>query len=232
MSYLLLEGGSEFGGGMSEPDLRAIELAGGPDAPIAILPTAAAPDHNHERAGNNGIRWFRSIGATNIDLVPVTDKESANDPAIAARIRSARFIYMLGGFPRHLGETLKDSLVWQAALEAHEDGAVIGGSSAGAMVMCEHYYDPYERKLLQGLKLLPNSCVLPHFNGMGKSWLKQLAGLLPDANLIGIDERTGMLNDLSGEWTVYGAGKVTLQRGGKTEVHGRGETFRIHTDPS
>lgn len=36
---------------MSEPDLRAIELAGGFDAPIAILPTAAAPDNNHKRAG-------------------------------------------------------------------------------------------------------------------------------------------------------------------------------------
>jgi cyanophycinase len=227
MSYLLLEGGSEFGGGMSEPDLRAIELAGGPDAPIAILPTAAAPDHNHERAGNNGVRWFRSIGATNIDLVPVTDKDSANDLGMARRIRSARFIYMLGGFPRHLGETLKDSLVWQAALEAHEDGAVIGGSSAGAMVMCEHYYDPYERKLLEGLKLLPNSCVLPHYNSMGKGWTGPLAALLPDATLIGIDERTGMLNDTSGEWTVHGTGKVTLLRGGKTEIHARGETFQI-----
>ncbi|WP_345105299.1 hypothetical protein [Candidatus Villigracilis vicinus] len=34
MGYLLLEGGAEFGGRMSEPDLRAIELAGGVDAPI------------------------------------------------------------------------------------------------------------------------------------------------------------------------------------------------------
>src|SRR5258705_2374972 len=57
MGVLLLEGGAEFGGGMSEPDLQAIELAGGFDAAICILPTAAAPDHNHKHAGNNGIRW-------------------------------------------------------------------------------------------------------------------------------------------------------------------------------
>ena len=29
MGYLLLEGGAEFGGGMRDPDLKAIELAGG-----------------------------------------------------------------------------------------------------------------------------------------------------------------------------------------------------------
>ena len=45
------------------------------DAPITILPTAAAPDNNHEWAGRNGQRWFRSLGASHVDLVPVTDKQ-------------------------------------------------------------------------------------------------------------------------------------------------------------
>ncbi len=227
MSHLLLEGGAEFGGSMSEPDLRAIELAGGPDAPIAILPTAAAPDNNHRRAGNNGTRWFRSLGASHIDVVPVIDRSCANDPALAARIRPARFIYMLGGFPGHLGETLKGSLVWQAALAAYDEGAVIGGSSAGAMVICEHYYDPYESKVLEGLKLLPNSCVIPHHNSSGSSWAGQLAAQLPEDTLIGIDERTGLLNEPLGSWTAYGAGNVTLYHEGQTEVHGRGETFQL-----
>jgi cyanophycinase len=232
MSYVLLEGGAEFGGSMSEPDLRAIQLAGGPDAPIAILPTAAAPDNNHRRAGNNGAQWFRSLGASHIDIVPVIDRSSANDPALAARIRSARFIYMLGGFPGHLGETLKGSLVWQAALEAYEQGTVIGGSSAGAMVMCEHYYDPYQSKVLEGLKLLPNSVIIPHHNSSGSSWAERLAAELPEDTLIGIDERTGLLNEPSGSWTVYGAGMVTLYHDGQTTVHRRGETFQIFKDPS
>ena len=224
---ILLEGGAEFGGSMSEPDLRAIQMAGGLDALIAILPTAAAPDNNHKRAGNNGAQWFRSLGALHVDVVPVTDQSSANDPALVARIRTARFIYMLGGFPGHLGETLKGSLVWRAALEAYEQGAVIGGSSAGAMVMCEHYYDPYESKVLDGLMLLPNSCVIPHHNSSSRNWVERLTAQLPEDVLIGIDERTGLLNDSSGNWTVYGAGMVTLYRDGKTEIHGRNETFQI-----
>ena len=71
MGNLLLEGGAEFGGRMSEPDLRAIELAGGSDIPICIIPTAAAPDRNHKRAGNNGVHWFQSLGAKNVFAVDV-----------------------------------------------------------------------------------------------------------------------------------------------------------------
>jgi len=225
MGYLLLEGGAEFGGRMSEPDLRAIELAGGFDSPICIIPTAAAPDHNHKRAGDNGIRWFKSLGAKNVFIADVIDSTSANDTSLAASIRTSRLIYLLGGFPRHLGETLANSVCWQAALDAYEQGAVIAGSSAGAMVLCEHYYDPYEEKLLRGLNLIPDACVLPHHNNFGKAWAKQLSQLLPDAVLIGIDEQTGMINEGDGKWRVYGAGKITLYRGEQAASHGRGQTF-------
>lgn len=225
MGCLILEGGAEFGGRMSEPDLRGIDLAGGFDAPIAILPTAAAPDNNHKRAGNNGVRWFQSLGAKNVFSLDVIDSKSANDAVLAASIRTSKLIYLLGGFPHHLGETLKDSVCWSAALEARQNGAVIAGSSAGAMVLCEHYYDPYERKLLRGLNLLPNACVLPHHNQFGKAWANQMRQMLPEAVLIGIDEATGMVNDASGKWQVYGGGEVTLYRSGSTVGYGRGETF-------
>ncbi len=148
---------------------------------IVILPTAAAPDHNHLRAGRNGQRWFESLGASRVDVVPVVDKPSADNSDFAARVESARLIYLLGGFPRYLCETLRDSRVWLAALEAHRDGALIAGSSAGAMVLCEHYYDPYEGKLLQGLSLLGNICILPHHNRSGKNWASKLRSLIPQA---------------------------------------------------
>jgi len=210
---------------MSEPDLRAIELAGRFEAPICIIPTAAAPDHNHKRAGNNGIRWFRSLGAKNVHVVDVINAVSANDSSLAASIRTSHLIYLLGGFPRHLGETLANSACWHAALDAYEQGAVIAGSSAGAMVLCEHYYDPYEKKLLRGLNLVSNACVLPHHNNFGRSWAKQLIQLLPNVTLIGIDERTGMVTDANGGWHIHGAGEITLYRGEQIQSHVRGETF-------
>src|SRR5258708_11620099 len=112
--YLLLEGGAELGGQMSEPDRRAIELAGGPESLISIIPTAAAPDNNHQRAGRNGVNWFKSLGATHVESLPLIDKASASDPAIAGKISQSRLIYMLGGFTCYLGETLKQDASLQA----------------------------------------------------------------------------------------------------------------------
>jgi len=227
--YLLLEGGAEFGGQMSEPDRRAIDLAGGLDTPITIIPTAAAPDNNHQRAGNNGVRWFHRLGASQVESLPLIDKASANDPHLAAKISQSRLIYMLGGFTGYLGETIKDSASWQAMLKAYMSEAVIAGSSAGAMVMCQYYYDPARGNVVEGLNLLPNTCVLPHHNTFGKAWASRLTNLLPEAILLGIDEQTGMLDDgpegRKVGWRVYGKGSVTLYHHGKSTVYRSGESF-------
>ena len=224
---LLLEGGAEFGGRMSEPDLRALELAGGLDSLVCIIPTAAAPDNNYKHAGEQGVRWFHKLGATNVFALNLVDCDCANDSALADSIRAAKLIYLLGGFPRYLAETLSNSLCWRAALDAAEQGTVIAGSSAGAMVLCEHYYDPYEKTLLRGLNLIPNTCVIPHHDNFGKEWVSQLIHLLPNATLLGIDERTGMLNEPDGLWTVYGAGGVTIYKDGQATAHWQGDEFSI-----
>ena len=227
--YILLEGGAEFGGQMSEPDRRAIELAGGPDALISIIPTAAAPDNNDQRAGRNGVNWFKSLGATDVQSLPLIDKASANDPAIADQISQSRLIYLLGGFTGYLAETLKDSASWQAMLNAYSQGAVIAGSSAGAMVLCQYYNDPGRSQIVEGLGLLPNTCVLPHHNTLGKGWAQRMTVYLPNAVLLGIDEQTGMLDDGDGgrkiSWRIYGQGAVTLYRNGQPTIYKAGESF-------
>jgi cyanophycinase len=231
--YLLLEGGVEFGGKMAGPDRRAMQLAGGVDAQISIIPTAAAPDNNYRRAGNNGVNWFRGLGATRVDWLPVIDKPSANDAHHANTLFRSRLIYMLGGFTGFLGETLKGSACEDAMWRASEQGAVIAGSSAGAMVMCQYYFDPGAGQVVEGLNFVPNACVLPHHNTFGKHWAARLTKLLPGVTLLGIDERTGMLDDAdetrnedSGKhWRVYGQGDVTVYRDGQVSVYHSGETL-------
>jgi len=226
MGYLILEGGAEFGGRMREPDLKAIELAGGFGAPIRIIPTAAAPDHNHQRAGNNGIRWFQSLGAKDVVSLPLIDKASANDESLAKSLREAKLIYILGGFTGYLGETLKGSAAWEAVLEAYHSGAVIAGSSAGAMVMCGFYYDLNQGQVVEGLNLVPNSIVLPHHNTFGKSWASRLLEIV-QVTLIGIDEQTGMVDDGAQTWTVYGRGDVTLYQNRQVEIYPSGKSFSV-----
>jgi cyanophycinase len=230
MGYLLLEGGAEFGGHMEMPDRRAMELAGGPDAPISIIPAAAAPDNNHERAGRNGVHWFKSLGATNVTAVPLIDRASADDPTVVRALDRARLIFMLGGFPRHLRESLFQSDAWAAMLIAHREGAVIGGSSAGAMVLCDSFYDPRSNKVIKGLELLRGACILPHHNAFGKTWATRLTQLLPEAILVGIDEETGMLDDgPNGGWQIYGKGGVTLYYPHGQVRYESGQPFSLNT---
>jgi cyanophycinase len=225
---MLLAGGAEFGGRMADPDLRAIELAGGVDTRISIIPTAAAPDHNHERAGRNGVRWFESLGARNVAALPLIDRTSADSPAIVAALCDSRLFYLLGGFPHYLGQTLRGSASWHAIAAAQHAGAIVAGSSAGAMVLCQHYYNPESSQVLEGLGMLPNACVLPHHNTFGKGWAARLAALLPESVLLGIDERTAMLDDgEGGAWRVYGQGAVTLYQHGQVIVHTSGAAFEL-----
>lgn len=226
MGYLLLEGGAEFGGDMRAPDLKAIELAGGFDMPIRIIPTAAAPDNNHQRAGNNGVRWFQSLGAKDVLSLPLIDKASANDEGIANSLREAKLIYILGGFPGYLEKTLKGSAAWEAVLQAYHASAVIAGSSAGAMVICEFFHDPNKGQVMAGLNLVKNSIVLPHHNTFGHSWASRLLEILP-VTLIGIDEQTGMIDDGAQTWTVHGAGNVTLYQNRQVEIHSSGKSFSV-----
>jgi cyanophycinase len=226
--HIVLEGGAEFGGRMAEPDLQAIDLAGGPGAPIRIIPAAAAPDHNHARAGGNGVRWFKHLGATDVEWLPLLDRTSADRPEIAGAVGAARLIYLLGGFPHHLGQSLLGSAAWRAILAAHAAGAVVAGSSAGGMVLCEHYYDPLSARVFAGLNMVPRVCVLPHHNTFGAGWAPRLAAQLPDSVLLGVDERTGLIDNGDGEaWRVYGAGAVTLYQRGEPTAYGAGQTFRL-----
>ena len=215
MGYILLAGGAEFSDRMEKPDRRAIELAGGFSASINIIPAAAAPDNNHQRAAHNGIRWFKKLGAVNVAALPLIDRKSADDPVVVKSLQQSKMIYMPGGFPQHLAQSLAGSDSWQAILAAHQAGAVIAGSSAGAMILCDHYYDPYEKNIFGGLSLIADACILPHHDTFGKSWAPELAQRLPGVVLIGIDEHTGMLNDgPAHQWQIYsdGAGGVTLYK--------------------
>ncbi|GCE22338.1 hypothetical protein KDK_61380 [Dictyobacter kobayashii] len=198
---------------------------------ISIIPTAAAPDHNHRRAGQNGVNWFQHLGATNVKSLPLIDKASANAEEIVAALNQSNLIYLLGGFPHFLGQTLLKSRSWEAMRQAYERGAVLGGSSAGAMILCQYYFDPQSKKVVEGLGLIPQACVLPHHNAFGSNWAAQLTKLLPQALLLGIDEQTGMINDSGSTqknvWHVYGKGTVTLYHNGDTSVYKAGEPFEV-----
>jgi cyanophycinase len=209
--YILLQGGAEFKGQMAISDRRAIELAGGYQVQIDIIPAAAAPDNNHLQAGENGASWFKQLGAQRVVSRPLIDNTTAQDTDLADDLGTSQFIYLLGGFPGHLAAALHHSRCFAKMLDAWKNGAVLGGSSAGAMVLAEYFYDPVEKMIKPGLGLLANICIIPHFQKFGGTWTNTIQHHLPHLQIVGIDEETGIINDaMTGGWTVYGKGQVYL----------------------
>jgi cyanophycinase len=218
MGFILLAGGAEFGGQMELADRQAIELAGGPGAPVRIVPAAAAPDNNYRRAGEKGVDWFKYLGATNVSSLPLIDSTSADDPAVVESLSKAGLIYLLGGFPGHLARSLQGSRSWHAIVSTYKTGAVIAGSSAGAMVLCDYYYDPGSSQVVQGLELIKGLCILPHHDTFGQNWAANLVKQLPNTILLGIDEETGVIFRVSdGLGIIRGKGKLTIYKNGKIE---------------
>jgi cyanophycinase len=223
---LLLEGGAEFKGRMAEVDRAALKVARGRS--ITIIPAAAVPECGQEQAGRNGADWFRTLGAHDVHSTGWVDRESSQDPAIALAVRDSGLIFLPGGSPRYLAEALRGSPVWEAVVTAHASGAVVGGSSAGAMVLCEVYYDPPEARVRAGLGLLPGICILPHYDTFGRTWVSTLRCAAAGVLLVGIDEETGMVNDgPGGRWTVYGKGMVTLHGPDGEAMYRSGEQFAL-----
>jgi cyanophycinase len=228
MGYLMLQGGAEFTAKMKQSDLRAIELAGGRQAPICIIAAAAALDNDHVRAGHNGRQWFFSLGAQCVTVAAVIDRSTADDPKTAQQLQQSKLIYMLGGAPVYLAESLRGTVCWSAILAAFYQGAVLAGSSAGAMVLCEHLFDPQRKTVMPGLGLLPGCCVLPHHDSYGQQWAPRLQKELPGAVLIGIDEQTGMINDgPHSAWRVHGLGAVSIYSDKGLEHYQNQATFSL-----
>ncbi|MDP9181835.1 MAG: Type 1 glutamine amidotransferase-like domain-containing protein, partial [Actinomycetota bacterium] len=118
-------------------------------------------------------------------------------------------VYLSGGNPPYLAETLRGTRVWEAIQAAWEAGAALAGCSAGAMAMTGWVPHVRQRDLTPGpgLGVLPTWRVLPHFDRM-KEWqpdlVEQVLVDLPDGHVVvGIDEETAVVR-FDQDWVARG----------------------------
>ncbi|HVL06665.1 MAG TPA: Type 1 glutamine amidotransferase-like domain-containing protein [Acidimicrobiales bacterium] len=207
---LALVGGGEWREGCTfDRDL----LAASGTEEVLVLPTAAAYEHP-ERSVETAEQWFADMGAKVRGLM-VLARPDAESEANAAAIRHARFIYLSGGSPLHLRSVLKDSPAWDALCQAWQGGAVLAGSSAGAMALCDPMVDPRGGAFTLGLGLLAQVAIIPHHNTWSEEKAKRTITLAPKGlPIVGIDERTALMRDGAGTWTVAGVGGVVVFQNG------------------
>ena len=207
---LALIGGAEW---QSRCQFDADLLTASGGAEVLVLPTAAAYEHP-QRAVDTAARWFESLGATVRGLM-VLRRADAEDKANAEVVRHARFLYLAGGSPLHLRSVLKDSPCWDALVAAWNDGAVLAGSSAGAMVLCDPMVDPRGGAFTLGLGLIEQLAVLPHADTWSHDKMHRTIQLAAAGiTVAAIPEQTALIRDPAGRWRSSGSGTVTVwQRG-------------------
>ena len=207
---LALVGGGEWRDGCNfDRELLAASEAD----EVLILPTAAAYEHP-ERAVETAEQWFAGLGAKVRGLMVLARPDAEQETNVAA-IRDARFIYLSGGSPLHLRSVLKDSPAWDALAHAWQGGAVLAGSSAGAMALCDPMVDPRGAAFTLGLGLVAQVAIIPHHNTWSEEKAKRTITLAPtDLPIVGIDERTALIRAPEGGWTVAGVGGVVVFQNG------------------
>ncbi len=217
---LALVGGAEWTAPAAALDAWLLEQSGSHS--VTVLPTAnrAHPD----LAVATARRHFAALGGDVVEAA-IRTRAHAEQPSWRERLGSAPFLYLAGGDPGHLATVLAGTPAWAGVLDAVGAGAVVAGSSAGAMVFGSRMIRPGAGGTEPGLGLLPGVVVLPHF----ERWPAQLAQVA-DAlaagvagtddvwvRVLGIDECTGLVlaspGDLEGgSCRVLGAGSVSCLR--------------------
>ena len=104
-------------------DVEAALLAGRPPRYVQLA-TAAAPDGPSvlARWHDLGLAQAARLGVEAV-ILPVNDRADADDPALAAQVAGAGLVYLSGGHPAYLADTLRDSVVWAAVVAAWQGGA-------------------------------------------------------------------------------------------------------------
>jgi cyanophycinase len=202
------------GGGMpADVVSRFIELAGGPDALIVILPTAV-PD---PIPPNSGAGFFERAGATNVRVLTARHLEDVEAAENLRWLRKADAIWFGGGRQWRFVDAYEATRAATLMHRVLARGGVIGGSSAGASIQAEFLArgnplgnrDIMAPGYTRGLGFLPGAAVDQHFAQRNR--FADMASLVDRHSQllgIGIDEATALV-------VVGNTGSVM----GKGEVH-------------
>jgi cyanophycinase len=184
---------------------------------VVCLPTAAGTEGPERIAywARLGEEHFSRLGVP-VRSLPVVDRASANDPVLARAIADANFVYLSGGKPAYLYQTLEGSLAWESILAVLYSGGLVAGCSAGAMIMGEAFFGFTSQARNQGFRLLPGATVIPHYDEIPGWMIAPVRGWISGGlTLVGIEANTALFRR-EDQMEVLGSGGVTVwNKGGK-----------------
>ncbi len=189
---LVINGGGKL---TEEVRDRFLELAGGPDARIVLIPTARSVSADATDPEKDLEPW-KARGIASVRLLHTRSRATADDPDFAGPLAEATGVWIGGGSQTRLSEAYAGTEVERQLKLLLDRGGVVGGSSAGAAIMTRVMIasgrkDPIEGR---GFDFLPGAVVDQHFlkrNRIGR--LTKLLERHPDLIGFGIDEQTALV---------------------------------------
>jgi cyanophycinase len=195
---------------------RFVELCGGADADIAVIPTAS-------RMADTGARYeqiFTRLGAGRVEAVDFDARSDAEDPDKLERLGDATGIFFTGGNQLSLSTILGGTPVARLVRARNADGVHVAGTSAGAAFICEHMIAFGEdgpspvagsARLAPGLGLTNKVVIDQHFRQRDRiGRLLTALAYNPFAVGIGLDEDTAAFIRPDEVIEVEGSGGITL----------------------
>jgi cyanophycinase len=189
------------GGDIADPDIfkRFVQLAGGPSAPIVVIPTNGESAEYDEY--NAGLAPLRAAGATNLAVLHTRDRKVADTAEFVRPLLTARAMWINGGRPWRGVDAYLNSRVHRELQALLGRGGVIGGSSSGATIQASYLVrgDPKSNRLIigdhqEGFGFLRNVAIDPHVLQDNRQFdLFEVVKAHPEILGIGIDQNTSIV---------------------------------------
>jgi cyanophycinase len=195
---------------------RFVEVSGGDDADIVVIPTASKL---HE-TGSRYEAIFRDLGARRVTVMDFDTRRDCQEPNRLQRIEDATGIFFTGGNQLRLTALLGGTPVAQLIRKRNAAGVTVGGTSAGASILSEHMIAFGDEgpsvisgsvRLAPGLGLTNRFVIDQHFRERDR--LGRLITALaynPFAIGIGLDEDTAAFIGPDDVLEVEGTGGATI----------------------
>jgi len=197
-----------------------VVACGGADARVVVIPTASSMGDEVVEVYD---ALFRRLGAGEVTACRPDTRDEAHDPDLVKLIDEASGIFMTGGNQLKLSAVICGTPVGDAVLRAHQRGAVVAGTSAGASIQSSHMVafgtggtTPKQRmtQMAAGLGLVHTTVIDQHFDQRNRyGRLVMIVSQSPQLLGIGIDEdtcATVTVEDGHEVLRVSGRGAVTL----------------------
>jgi len=213
---------------------RFARFAGGADGHVVVISTASSLG---ELATEVYRDLFGGLGIGRVSGLRPEDREEAMDPELAATLATATGVFLTGGNQSRLAQVVAGTRLGDALFLAHDRGAVLAGTSAGASAMASHMVafgrsgsTPKNRmaQLSAGLGILQGMVIDQHFEQRGRMGrLLAIVAGSPSLLGIGLDEDTCAAVFSDHSLHVIGRGAVTIVDGSmvKTDAY-RGKGYR------